>query len=61
MAGAVVNSNSTIGEFCILNTRCSLDHDTLTGDFVSFAPKSCTGGAAAIGNYFCDLSRSKCD
>jgi len=51
MAGAVVNSNSTIGDFCILNTRCSLDHDTYLGDFVSFGPKSCTGGAAAIGSF----------
>jgi sugar O-acyltransferase (sialic acid O-acetyltransferase NeuD family) len=51
MAGAVVNSNSTIGDFCILNTRCSLDHDTHTGEFVSFAPKSCTGGSASIGSF----------
>jgi sugar O-acyltransferase (sialic acid O-acetyltransferase NeuD family) len=51
MAGVVVNTNSKIGDFCILNTNCSLDHDSRVGDFVSFAPKSCTGGGATIGNY----------
>lgn len=51
MAGVIVNCNSIIGDFCILNTRCSLDHDNRVGDFVSFAPKSCTGGGAKIGNY----------
>lgn len=51
MAGVVVNSNSTIGDFCILNTNCSVDHDTQLGDYVSFAPKSCTGGGARIGNF----------
>lgn len=43
MAGAVVNSNSTTGEFCILNTRCSLDHDNHLGDFVSSLQKVAPG------------------
>lgn len=51
MAGAIVNCNSIIGDFCILNTRCSVDHNTKVGDFASFAPKSCTGGGATIGNF----------
>ncbi len=51
MAGVVINCNSTVGEFCIVNTNSSLDHDTQLGDFVSFAPKSCTGGGTRIGNY----------
>ena len=51
MAGVVVNCNTSLGEFCILNTNSSLDHDTRLGDFVSFAPNSCTGGGSVIGSY----------
>ncbi len=51
MPGVVVNCNVRIGEFCILNTNSSLDHDTTIGNYVSFAPKSCTGGGAAVGDY----------
>lgn len=51
MAGAVVNSYSTVGEFCILNTNCSLDHDCRLGNFVSLAPNSCAGGTVEIGDF----------
>src|SRR5688572_23109477 len=33
MAGAVVNSDGSIGNSCILNTKASLDHDSLMEDF----------------------------
>ena len=49
MAGAVVNSNSSVGKFCILNTLSSLDHDSVLGDFASLAPGVRTGGSCRIG------------
>jgi sugar O-acyltransferase (sialic acid O-acetyltransferase NeuD family) len=51
MAGAVVNSDSRVGEFCILNTHASLDHDSVMQDFSSLAPKAATGGNVHIGEY----------
>jgi sugar O-acyltransferase (sialic acid O-acetyltransferase NeuD family) len=51
MAGAVVNPASKIGNFCILNTRCSLDHDSAMGDFASLAPGVTAGGNVSIGAY----------
>lgn len=51
MAMAVVNTGSRIGEFCILNTRCSIDHECVLGDFSSLAPGAVTGGRVQIGAY----------
>lgn len=51
MAGVVVNSDSQIGKFCILNTRSSLDHDCLMEDFSSLAPGATTGGNVHIGAF----------
>jgi sugar O-acyltransferase (sialic acid O-acetyltransferase NeuD family) len=51
MAGTVVNSDSTIGEHCILNTKSSLDHDCVLGDFTSLAPGVTTGGVVRIGAF----------
>ena len=34
MAGAVVQANVQIGEHCILNTNCSVDHDSIIRAFV---------------------------
>lgn len=51
MAGAVVNSVSAVGRFCILNTNSSLDHDSVMGDFASLAPGVVTGGNSRIGEY----------
>lgn len=49
MAGAIVNSDSRVGRFCILNTRSSLDHDSVMEDFSSLAPNAVTGGNVHIG------------
>lgn len=49
MAGAAVNPGCQIGRFCILNTHCSLDHDSALGDFASLAPGTTTGGSCRIG------------
>lgn len=51
MAGAVVNPNAHIGGFCILNTLCSVDHDSRVADYVSFAPHSCSGGDVEVGAF----------
>jgi sugar O-acyltransferase (sialic acid O-acetyltransferase NeuD family) len=51
MAGVVVNAGSRVGEFCILNTRASLDHDSSMGAFSSLGPAATTGGAVRIGPY----------
>jgi sugar O-acyltransferase (sialic acid O-acetyltransferase NeuD family) len=49
MAGATINSNTAIGNFCIFNTNCSVDHDSVVADYVSFAPNSCAGGSVRVG------------
>ena len=35
-AGVIVQSDARIGRFCLLNTACTIDHDNVLGDFVSF-------------------------
>lgn len=49
LAGTVVNSGSVIGNFCILNTNSSLDHDSIIGDYSSLAPRATTGGNLLLG------------
>jgi len=51
MPGAIVNSDSKIGDFCILNTKASLDHDCVMEDFSSLAPNVTTGGNVRIGAF----------
>ena len=51
MAGVSINSCSTIGKFCILNTNCSIDHDSVLENFASLAPRVTTGGNCRIGQY----------
>lgn len=51
MAGAVVNPGCQIGDFCIVNTKASLDHDSTMQDFSSLAPGVTTGGNCQVGRY----------
>ena len=51
MAGAIVNSDSKIGNFCILNTKASVDHDNIMEDFSSLAQNATTGGNVHIGAF----------
>lgn len=51
MANVVVNANAKIGEFCILNTKSSLGHDSIMADFSSLASGVVIGGNVKIG--FC--------
>lgn len=55
MAGSIINSDTTVGEHCIINTKASIDHDSQIGDFVSIAPNATTGGNVVVGNH-CTLS-----
>ncbi|MBC2845339.1 acetyltransferase [Winogradskyella flava] len=50
MAGVIVNANSKIGRFCILNTRSSLGHDSEMHDFSSIASNVTIGGNVKIGH-----------
>ncbi len=51
MPGAIINANCNIGDFCILNTRSSLDHDSRMEEFSSLAPRVCTGGNLILRKY----------
>jgi len=49
MAHAVINADAKVGEFCILNTKSSLGHDSIMEDFSSLASGAITGGNVHIG------------
>ncbi|ASL44131.1 Putative acetyltransferase EpsM [Burkholderia sp. AD24] len=51
MAGAVINPACRIGRGCIVNTRASLDHDSVMVDYSSLAPGVTTGGNCHIGSH----------
>ncbi len=49
MAGAVINSGTRAGRFCIVNSCVSVDHDNRLEDYASLAPGAVTGGNVTIG------------
>jgi sugar O-acyltransferase (sialic acid O-acetyltransferase NeuD family) len=51
MAGAVVNSNASIGPFCIVNTRAAVDHDSYLDEFSSIGPGATLAGNVHVGAY----------
>ncbi len=51
MPGAIVNTESRIGEFVIVNTKASLDHDCVMEEFSSLAPNATAGGSVRIGAF----------
>lgn len=51
MAGAVINPSTEIGNFTIINSRSSIDHDNIINDFASIAPGVVTGGKVTIGDF----------
>jgi len=51
MAGVVINSESVIEDFVIVNTKTSIDHDGLIKSFSSLAPGVTLGGNVTVGNY----------
>jgi sugar O-acyltransferase (sialic acid O-acetyltransferase NeuD family) len=48
-AGTIINSGTSIGNHCIINTGAQLDHDNKLHDFVSIAPKAALAGNVTIG------------
>ncbi|WP_405412962.1 acetyltransferase [Maribacter sp. Asnod1-A12] len=51
MPGAIVNANSIIHDFCIINTNSSLGHDGVMDSYSSLAPSVCTGGSLKLGRF----------
>lgn len=51
MAGCIVNSDTSISDFVIINTKASVDHDNELSRFSSIAPNATTGGNVSIGEY----------
>ncbi|MBI1308105.1 MAG: transferase [Bacteroidetes bacterium] len=49
MAGVVINSETTLGNFTILNTKSSIDHESEMADYSSLAPGVTTGACVTIG------------
>jgi sugar O-acyltransferase (sialic acid O-acetyltransferase NeuD family) len=49
MPKAVIGSNTKIGQFCLINTGSSIDHDCVMSDFSYLAPAAATGGNVKIG------------
>lgn len=45
MAGSIVHPDSTLGDHSTLDTRASLDHDSVLGRCASLAPNVATGEA----------------
>lgn len=51
LAGAVVNSDSRVGDFATLSVRSSLDHDGALGDFAFMGPGAAASGGVHIGSF----------
>jgi sugar O-acyltransferase (sialic acid O-acetyltransferase NeuD family) len=51
MPFALVHKFSTIGNFCILNTQATIDHECLIGDGVHIMGNAVVTGRVEIGDY----------
>ena len=51
LAGAIVDVDSKVGDFCIINNTANLGHDSTMENYSSLAPNTSTGGAVFIGKY----------
>lgn len=49
MPGVIVNTQAEINDFCILNTKSTLDHECIMHDFSSLGPGTNVGGKVEIG------------
>jgi sugar O-acyltransferase (sialic acid O-acetyltransferase NeuD family) len=50
MDGAIIQPGTSIGSYCIVNTRVSIDHDCVIGDYVHLAPAVTLCGNVSIGS-----------
>lgn len=51
MPGVIVNTNSKVGDYCILNTNSVLEHDGVMRTYSSLAPGVYTGGRFHLGEF----------
>ncbi|MFZ4115168.1 MAG: acetyltransferase [Chthoniobacterales bacterium] len=51
MAGAVIEPDTKVGDFCLLNTHSMLSHDCIMNNFSSLGPKVAVAGHCNIGAY----------
>ncbi|MEN3014551.1 MAG: acetyltransferase [bacterium] len=51
MDKVLVNVDSYIGDFCILNSGCIVEHDCKIGDFVHIAPGAVLSGGVKVGDH----------
>jgi sugar O-acyltransferase (sialic acid O-acetyltransferase NeuD family) len=51
MPGATIHKFARIGEHCILNTNCTVDHECIIGDGVHIMGSAAIAGRVNIGNY----------
>ncbi|MBL1279052.1 MAG: acetyltransferase [Fluviicola sp.] len=51
MAGVIINPESKIEDFCILNTGAQLEHNCFMGQFSHLSAGSITGGKVSIGQF----------
>ncbi|WP_419212573.1 acetyltransferase [Maribacter sp. X9] len=51
MPGTIINANSIIHDFCIINTNSSLGHDGIMESYSSLAPSVSTGGNLKLGKF----------
>lgn len=49
MAGAIVQARTQIGEHVILNTNCTVDHDSIIRDFAHISPGANICGGCEVG------------
>ena len=49
-AGAIIETNSTIGDCCIIDNNVTIPHDNVIGDGVHIAPGVAMGSSIIIGN-----------
>ena len=49
MPGAIVNPGAVLGKGAVVNTKASVDHDCVIGDFASLAPGVTLGGNVRLG------------
>lgn len=50
MAGAIVGTNTSVGDHCFIATNASIDHDSILGNGSSISAASVVGGGCHIGS-----------
>jgi sugar O-acyltransferase (sialic acid O-acetyltransferase NeuD family) len=48
-AGAIIQTEVEVGKHCIINTNCSIDHESIIGNYCSICPSSTICGQVKVG------------